>query len=470
MKRTLAIAISMMFSGAVYAGPALEQLGATGGEFILPAPQAIKAVQDSAGLSSTPETAPFGFIAGGNNNGQQPQLPIAVKEWTVMVYLNGKSDLEQAILYNLNQMEVVGSGDSLNIVVEAGRMNGQNGDVNFDGNWTGSRRYYITKDTQDKADFIYEETNRLKIRSKVMQSFDRVDMGDWKHLADFARWGMKNYPAKHYALIIGSHGSGWLTNKKLVSKSISSDKETGNHISTPELGWAMKEIGKVDILSFDACLMQMAEVMYEVKNYADYIVGSEHLFYSTPFNKVLASFARPKSPGELAVLMVAAYEQEADDSYAVYQGTPYSPTSGLIACSAITMSALDDFMAAFNRWTDALLLSDKKRELKKVFYQARKYYENDNKDLYDLVSLTAKTDPAGPVGTAADALMKIISEKLVIANTSGVYNEPPGRKYTDDGSHGLAIYLPTSAYNYRYGDLAWAKDTKWDEFLKANVN
>ena len=34
-------------------------------------------------------------------------------------------------------------------------------------------------------------------------------------------------------------------------------------------------MGKVDVLAFDACLMQMAEVAYEVKDLADYVVGSE---------------------------------------------------------------------------------------------------------------------------------------------------------------------------------------------------
>ena len=194
-----------------------------------------------------------GWFSGNNN-----PKPQTVKEWTVMVYMNGKNDLEVAGLMDVNEMEMAGSGKSLNIITETGRMNGQENDVTMDGNWTGSRRFYITEDSD------YNE-----VKSRVIQSFDKVDMGDWKHLVDFAKWGMKNYPARHYALIVWNHGSGWVTDKDIpVNKGISYDYETKNHISTPELGAAMKEIGKVDILAYDACLMHMAELLYEVKDYA----------------------------------------------------------------------------------------------------------------------------------------------------------------------------------------------------------
>src|SRR3989338_7673669 len=65
----------------------------------------------------------------------------APKEWTVMVFINGKNDLELAGLYNVNQMEKIGSTKDMNIVVEQGRMKGQaGGDTDLDGGWAGSPR------------------------------------------------------------------------------------------------------------------------------------------------------------------------------------------------------------------------------------------------------------------------------------------------------------------------------------------
>ncbi|MDA8130750.1 MAG: clostripain-related cysteine peptidase [Elusimicrobia bacterium] len=393
-------------------------------------------VKDALTGTDAPEVAvPAGTKGWFSHHDEDKPQP--VKEWTVMVYMNGKNDLEVAGLYNVNKMELVGSGDSLNILTETGRMNGQQNDVHFDGDWTGSRRFYVTKDTDE---------NRIK--SKAVQTFDKVDMGDWRHLVDFAKWGMKNYPARHYALIVWNHGSGWVTTKA-VSKGISYDFETKNHISTPELGAAMREIGKVDILAYDACLMQMAELVYEVKDHADYIVGSEETIpgLGFPYDAFLPAFASgSRSAGELAAGMVTAY-----DSF-------YGAKGKKVTLSAIDISALPGFMSAFGSWTDALLASDKKPQIKAKFYGAASYADKDNKDLSDFARLAAEADPAlADSGRAmTDAL-----DAMVIGNTA--YKEGYGR---DEASHGLAIYLPEQGYNEKYDQLAWARDTKWDDLLK----
>ena len=49
------------------------------------------------------------------NNDSKPQ---PVKEWTVMVYMNGKNDLEAAGFLDLDEMERVGSSDQVNILAE----------------------------------------------------------------------------------------------------------------------------------------------------------------------------------------------------------------------------------------------------------------------------------------------------------------------------------------------------------------
>jgi hypothetical protein len=60
-----------------------------------------------------------------------------------------------------------------------------------------------------------------------------------------------------------------------VTKGISYDDETNHHITTPQMGAMLKGINGVDVYGSDACLMQMPEVDYELKDSVDYIVGSE---------------------------------------------------------------------------------------------------------------------------------------------------------------------------------------------------
>ena len=159
-------------------------------------------------------------------------------------------------------MEMIGSTDKVNIVVELGRMDGFD---SSDGDWKGVRRYLVKKDN---------DTN--KINSPVLQDLGMKDMGSYQSVIDFGKWAKQTYPAKKYMLIFWNHGAGWIKSAGLYSsKGISYDDQSNNHINTPQMAEILKAIGGVDVVGSDACLMQMAEVDYEIKNYVTHIVGSE---------------------------------------------------------------------------------------------------------------------------------------------------------------------------------------------------
>jgi len=75
-------------------------------------------------------------------------------EWTVMVYLDADNNLESAGINDINEMEIVGSSDDVNVVVQVDRIpysvlaannQGYADDVS-NGDWTNTRRYYIIQD------------------------------------------------------------------------------------------------------------------------------------------------------------------------------------------------------------------------------------------------------------------------------------------------------------------------------------
>jgi len=183
--------------------------------------------------------------------------------WTIMVYVNAKNNLEKFGLSDVNEMEKIGSTDKVKIAVELGRISGYD---TSDGDWKGQRRYIIQKDNDTK-----------RVTSPILQEIPKGDMGSWNHMVEFVKWAKEKAPAQHYMLVVWNHGSGWDKAKAsdIWIRGISYDDETGNHMSTPDLGKALAALGKTDILAMDACLMQMAEVGYQVKDYTDYIVASE---------------------------------------------------------------------------------------------------------------------------------------------------------------------------------------------------
>jgi hypothetical protein len=368
-------------------------------------------------------------------------LDLEQKEWTIMVYINGKNDLEQYALVDVNEMEKVGSDSKINIVVELGRMKGY---YDGEGDWTGSKRYFIQRDF-----------DQLNITSPIIEENLSIDMGDWNHLSDFAKWASTKYPAKHYMLIIWNHGTGWWSTKDVNFKGISYDWETNNYISTGELAQAMSQIGKVDILAFDACLMQMAEVMYEIKDYADVIVGSEEIIsgYGFPYDTFLKRLIKDSEAGteDIAKFLIEA----------VYNF--YSKYKGQSTISAVRTSALPEFIKLVNKWADAAINSGDPSIFSKMAPLTKQYQNIDHKDLFDFVENITKVISNPDVIENGKKLMDYITNQLIIDNRATL-------KFggIDNKSHGVAIYIPREKeyYYWKYDFLTWSVDSKWDDFLK----
>jgi len=207
----------------------------------------------------------------------KPQ-PMATKEWTIMVFMNAKNDLSDSQLMGLvgkwaekdiKEMKEVGTTDKVNIVVEHG-IKGK-----------GSRRLLITK-----------KNGVLSSGEKVYGEYPNADMGDYKRVVEFAQWSKKPFPAKKTMLVLWNHGLGWIDPKMdqapsgtgTANKGILFDDETKNYLRTAQMKEMMKQIGYTDIVMQNACLQQMAEVLYEMKDYAGLFVGSEETMLAQGFD------------------------------------------------------------------------------------------------------------------------------------------------------------------------------------------
>ncbi|MEZ7892549.1 MAG: clostripain-related cysteine peptidase [Candidatus Wallbacteria bacterium] len=122
----------------------------------------------------------------------------ALADWTVLSYLAADNSLERNALADINEMEQAGPAPNINIIIQLDRSeNGYNDGVNA---WNEAVRIKIVKDNDNQ-----------KINSPIIAKLGNVNSGDSKNLTEFIEWGIKNYPAKRYALVVWSHGSGWKT-------------------------------------------------------------------------------------------------------------------------------------------------------------------------------------------------------------------------------------------------------------------
>ena len=171
---------------------------------------------------------------------------------TVLVYMIG-SDLETqagCATADLQEMAQAELGDRVNVVVQAG----------------GAKKW------QNRA-FKNRETQRAEIRNgklKVVERLGRTSMVDAQSLTDFVRWGVKNYPATSYDLILWDHGGGTLLG-------FGSDENQGDKtLRIDQISSALKRAGShFGFIGFDACLMGTVETAAALQPYADYLIASE---------------------------------------------------------------------------------------------------------------------------------------------------------------------------------------------------
>jgi hypothetical protein len=286
----------------------------------------------------------------------------------------------------------------------------------------------------------------------VLQQLEKADMGDWHHLVDFVGWAKQAAPAKHYMLIVWNHGSGWLkaTSDDIWLRGISYDDETGHHLSTPDMGAALAAIGKLDIYGSDACLMQMAEVGYQIKDYADYLVQSEETEPADgyTYNTLLAPLAA--NPG----MSAEDFAKLAAQSYADH----YSSSGKGATQSAVKAAALSELQTRLSAWADAAMAAKETAALKAARSQAQHFYYGDNKDLLHFLRLFDAGAKDEAVKSQGAQLEDFITNQVVI------HNAATGSGYKN--AFGLAIYVPNGSYNSDYDALAWAQDGSWAKFAK----
>ncbi len=373
----------------------------------------------------------------------------STKQWTFLIFLNGKNNLDPYGAMNINQMEKIGSTDQINIVVQ----------------WAS------TANKTTKRLYVQKDNDINKVTSPVIQDMGKVDMGDWNSLVDFIKWGSANYPAQHYFVDVWDHGSGWhldaLDFKKMASgytpNDISWDDDTGHFISTEQLGMAMRDasglIGhKIDLYGSDACLMAMAEVANEMSDSVAVSVGSEETEPAEgwPYDTFLKSWAAMKNPTPADVAKALTTEY-----FNAYQGGEYGTRD--VTFSAFDLSKMESVHSAIKLLGQnfSTLSAEDRKKIVTAAGSALNFYYSDYVDFQDFMK---KLQSLGLSTLGNDVF---VQAKTALSDFVILNKVSPG--YAAGG--GLAVWLPTymSQYNQyaeRYKNIKFNIKTEWGKTLK----
>lgn len=364
------------------------------------------------------------------------------KEWTFLIFLNGFNNLDQFGYADINEMERVGSTDKINIVVQ----------------WASLR----TKDV--KRLLVEKDTNGTEVTSPVIETIGKADMGSPETLMEFAKWGVKNFPAEKYFINVWDHGSGWhksMAEERIFTRDISHDDLSGNVISTEELGQSLRQIsayigGNVSIYGSDACLMGMVEVAAEMKDAVDVFVGSQELEPGDgwPYDRLLARWSKlsRSSAREVAKILTEEY-------VASYQGQQE------ITLSAYDLRVYGYFMRVIGDVGEAIQAQAPmiRESLVKTVNDTFGYYYSDYKDVGDLLNVMSNRYDDS-----------IFSQKLLTKAKGALRRFVVSSDASEDYSraHGVSIWLPEASWSFqryakRYAKMQFNLDSGWMKMVSS---
>jgi hypothetical protein len=385
----------------------------------------------------------------------------AQNTWTFLVYLNGDSDLEHVAIQDFLEMAAAGSTPNVNIVVQFDRSPGYNVGQGYDssyGNWTTCKRFHIT-------------SGMTPIDSNAVSDIGEVDMGNPDVLADFIDWGVTNYAATNYALIVWDHGGSW----RGVSWDYSSSNDylTMSELATA-LGRAQASDGGIvlDILGFDACSMSSIEVACQVSPYARYLVASEIYVPDDGFEYTSPLSALAANPD----MSTFELSNEILDSYAKYYlsltGTPnWDELNESFTLSVVDLGLVDQLAVAVDAlateledniglWVNHIALA---RNMTESYSAA---WVNDGIDIYNFAENLRNITSNTTIDDLAEGVMVAV-EASVLNETHGT--NPDNCLIPVNHTHGLSMYFyPPMGWrdtSYSLQGMNFTNDTAWDELL-----
>ncbi|MFP4499316.1 MAG: clostripain-related cysteine peptidase, partial [Vulcanimicrobiota bacterium] len=348
---------------------------------------------------------------------------------TIMHYTAADNNLTPYLVSDVNEMEVVGSTNNMNLVVQ------------LDKGGSDCKRYYLEADS-----------DMNKINSPVLKDMGNTNMADPKVMTSFIKESMEKYPAEHYAFIIGDHGGGWH----------GAVEDSGSHgwMSTPTIKKALddaeKETGKkLDVLGFDCCMMASTEVAYELKDNAKYMVGSQQNEGGNgwPYTPLLTK----DKLGKLDRALGSRIDLPPDEFAKKMVTNAKTDQWSLPTLSAMDMSKMDDLAKASNSFAEQVLKTDTPNDVLKGLIRKTENF-NGFKDQYHFAENIVKSDDVKDQGLKKAAKKMMASVKEAVIEEQHSYKHP--------NAHGLHVDTPTwGGVKKDYKELRWAKDTLWDEAM-----
>ncbi|MBM6946517.1 MULTISPECIES: clostripain-related cysteine peptidase [Bacteroides] len=263
-------------------------------------------------------------------------------------------------------------------------------------------------------------------------------------------------PAENYGLIFGSHATSWMPaeeNPFISTKSFGQDGAY-NSINIPEFADVLEASfpGNLDFVLFDACMMQTAEVCYELRNATHYCIASvmETPRVGFPYHRILSEL----------------YQDEIDFNQICTDVISFNKEMGLWGTyAAVDCTQMDAFANTVKEQIDQHASALENLSLHSI----QQYGVNGSTDFryfsFDVADFIKQLNEGELPVLFQQTLDQTVLAKSCITNS---HSYPYGSILTDESKYcGIGMYIPDAVPDTRWNDyyrsaISWYQ-TVWSE-------
>ncbi|MEB3327787.1 MAG: clostripain-related cysteine peptidase [Candidatus Sericytochromatia bacterium] len=335
-----------------------------------------------------------------------------------------------------------------------------------------SRLYYLQKADHDKERI----TNPTSL---LAPGVEEVASNNPRVFSQVVAWTFDQFQGRRKYLQLYTHGGGVFgigTDENQTDPSGKPLPKTEQQpiMRLPELSEALRQGLKgrtLDAIYFRACLMGNVEALYELRGTTRYAIASEDVSYSVDHSnltmtKLFDTLAgADEQPAELARKMAIA-------GLGKHSNAGNGRHSGYVTMAAVDIGQLDELKTALNGLARAVLAAlPKERAAILAAYDAVPNFGEHEKYQRDLWAFTAALQQR-----VKDPGVRQAVERTRQAQQVAMLHAKDGH---GSAANGLSILLPprdlpareraavAGFIKARYQETRFAKDTAWDDMLKA---
>ena len=225
------------------------------------------------------------------NEDPTPTPEPTIAQRTVLVYMSG----ENSLTYDTSYPGESFLADDLEEIIEGSYQLNSNQHLIC----------FIDSVGRDNMPHIVEVANGRA--TEVYRYPSEFYASDPEKFREVLQYTINNYPAKEYGLVLWGHASGWIVHNDTVPATAQArgttrayGQDTGWDITGDSERWmnitqmarVLETIPKLKYIFADCCNIMCLEVGYELRNCADYLIGSpaEIPGEGAPYHKLLPKF------------------------------------------------------------------------------------------------------------------------------------------------------------------------------------